>query len=139
MFDEFLSRATALRSQERPFATAVVVRYQPPVSGKPGDKAIIEADGTIWGWIGGGCVQPVGIQEGLKGIEDRNPRLDRNSTTLTFPLLPARSRLKKSSIFWPRKAFHEIGCRKSDLPPDCILAACRRRKLRSASSPKSCR
>src|SRR5260370_12488934 len=77
MFDELLSRALALRSQERPFATAVVVRYHPPVSGKPGDKAIIEADGTIWGWIGGGCVQPVVIQEALKAIKDGNPRLVR--------------------------------------------------------------
>jgi xanthine dehydrogenase accessory factor len=77
MFDEFLSRAIALRSQERPFATAVVVSYQPPVSGKPGDKAIIEADGTIWGWIGGGCVRPVVIQEALKAIQDGNPRLVR--------------------------------------------------------------
>ena len=77
MFDEFLSRAAALRSQERPFATAVVVRYQPPVSGRPGDKAIIEADGSIWGWIGGGCVQPLVIREALKAIEDGNPRLVR--------------------------------------------------------------
>src|SRR5258707_11749120 len=77
MFDEFLSRAVAVRSQERPFATAVVVSYQPPVSGKPGDKAIIEADGTIWGWIGGGCVRPVVIQEALKAIQDGNPRLVR--------------------------------------------------------------
>jgi xanthine dehydrogenase accessory factor len=77
MFDEFLSRATALRSQDRPFATAIVVSYHPPVSGKPGDKAIIEADGSIWGWIGGGCVQPVVIREALKAIEDGNPRLVR--------------------------------------------------------------
>jgi xanthine dehydrogenase accessory factor len=84
MFDEFLSRATALRSQERPFATAVVVRYQPPVSGKPGDKAIIEADGTIWGWIGGGCVQPVVIQEALKAIEDGKPRLVRVAPSRTL-------------------------------------------------------
>jgi xanthine dehydrogenase accessory factor len=77
MFDEFLSRASALRSEERPFAIAVVVRYQPPVSGKPGDKAIIEADGSIWGWIGGGCVQPLVIREALKAIEDGNPRFVR--------------------------------------------------------------
>ncbi len=77
MFDEFLSRATALRSQDRPFATAIVVSYQPPVSGKPGDKAIIEADGSIWGWIGGGCVQTLVIREALKAIEDGNPRLVR--------------------------------------------------------------
>ena len=77
MFDEFLSRAAGLRSQERPFATAVVVRCQPPVSGKPGDKAIIEGDGNIWGWIGGGCVQPLVVREALKAIADGKPRLVR--------------------------------------------------------------
>jgi xanthine dehydrogenase accessory factor len=70
MFDEFLSRAAELRSHEQPFATAVVVRCVPPVSGKPGDKAIIEVDGSVWGWIGGGCVQPLVVREALKAIAD---------------------------------------------------------------------
>jgi xanthine dehydrogenase accessory factor len=83
MFDEFLSRASALRSEERPFAMAVVVSYQPPVSGKPGDKAIIEADGSVWGWIGGGCVQPLVVREALKAIEDGNPRLVRIAPSRT--------------------------------------------------------
>ena len=77
MFDEFLGRVSALRSQERPFAVAVVVRYEPPVSGKPGDKAIIEADGSIWGWVGGGCVQPLVVREALKAIEEGKPRFVR--------------------------------------------------------------
>src|SRR5580700_12037208 len=77
MFDEFLSKVTALRSAECPFATAVVVRCEPPVSGKPGDKAIIEANGNVWGWIGGGCVQPLVIREALKAIADGKPRLVR--------------------------------------------------------------
>ena len=77
MFDEFLSRAAGLRSREQPFATAVVVRCLPPVSGKPGDKAIIGNDGSIWGWIGGGCVQPLVVREALKAIADGKPRLVR--------------------------------------------------------------
>jgi xanthine dehydrogenase accessory factor len=83
MFDEFLSRAAELRSHEQPFATAVVVRCQPPVSGKPGDKAIIEADGSIWGWIGGGCVQPLVIREALKAIAEGKPRLVRVAPSKT--------------------------------------------------------
>ena len=83
MFDEFLSRAAELRSHEQPFATAVVVRCQPPVSGKPGDKAIIEADGSVWGWIGGGCVQPLVIREALKAIADGKPRLVRVAPSKT--------------------------------------------------------
>src|SRR5260370_10714319 len=79
MFDEFLGKATSLRSAECPFAVALVVRSQAPVSGRPGDKAIIQPDGSVWGWIGGGCVQPLVIQEALKAIEDGRPRLIRIS------------------------------------------------------------
>jgi xanthine dehydrogenase accessory factor len=45
-----------------------VVRFQAPISGKPGDKAIVFADGKMWGWIGGGCAQPVVIKEALKAL-----------------------------------------------------------------------
>ena len=62
-----------------PFVTASVVRFQAPISGKPGDKAIIFADGKMWGWIGGGCAQPVVIKEALKALADGQPRLVRIS------------------------------------------------------------
>ncbi len=77
MFDEFLRKASELRSAEAPFAIAIVVKYEPPVSGKPGDKAIIQSDGSVWGWIGGGCVQPLVIREALNAIEEGRPRLVR--------------------------------------------------------------
>jgi xanthine dehydrogenase accessory factor len=83
MFDEFLSKVAALSAAECPFAVAVVVRYQPPVSGKPGDKAIIQPDGSVWGWIGGGCVQPLVIQEAISAIEDGSPRLIRIAPSLS--------------------------------------------------------
>jgi xanthine dehydrogenase accessory factor len=83
MFDEYLSRAAELRSHEQPFATAVVVRCVPPVSGKPGDKAIIEVDGSVWGWIGGGCVQPLVVREALKAIAEGKPRLVRVAPSKT--------------------------------------------------------
>lgn len=77
MFDEFLSKASAVHSQGRPFAVATVVRHQSPVSSKAGDKAIIQADGSIWGWVGGGCVQPLIVREALKAIEEGRSRLIR--------------------------------------------------------------
>ena len=77
MFDEFLSKASELRSGDSPFAVAIVVKDVPPVSGKPGDKAIIQSDGQVWGWIGGGCVQPLVIREALNAIEEGSPRLVR--------------------------------------------------------------
>jgi xanthine dehydrogenase accessory factor len=77
MFNAFLTKAGELCSAEISFALAIVVNYEPPVSGKPGDKAIIQSDGTVWGWIGGGCVNPLIVREALKAIEEGNPRLVR--------------------------------------------------------------
>ena len=79
MFDQFLSKASELLANHESFAIAVVVRYEAPISGKPGNKAIIFADGKIWGWIGGGCAQPVVVKEALKALADGQPRLIRIS------------------------------------------------------------
>jgi xanthine dehydrogenase accessory factor len=79
MFDQFLSKADELLTDGQSFAIAVVVRYQAPISGKPGNKAIIFPDGKIWGWIGGGCAQPVVVKEALKALADGQPRLIRIS------------------------------------------------------------
>jgi len=79
MFDQFLSKASELLANHESFAIAVVVRYEAPISGKPGNKAIIFADGKIWGCIGGGCAQPVVVKEALKALRDGQPRLIRIS------------------------------------------------------------
>jgi xanthine dehydrogenase accessory factor len=79
MFDQFLSKASELLAKGEPFAVAEVVRYLSPISGKVGDKAIILADGTFWGWIGGGCAQPAVVKEALKSLQDGRPRLVRIS------------------------------------------------------------
>jgi xanthine dehydrogenase accessory factor len=60
---------------EAPFAVATVVAYKSPQSAKPGAKAIIKADGSIDGWIGGGCVQPIVIREALKALQTGKARL----------------------------------------------------------------
>jgi len=79
MWDEFLKKMAELMAQGESFAVATVVRCLPPTSGKPGDKAIITADGKLWGWIGGGCAQPVVAKEALKALAEERPRLVRIS------------------------------------------------------------
>jgi xanthine dehydrogenase accessory factor len=79
MFDEFLKKADALVMIGESFAIATVVRFEAPISGKPGDKAIIFADGEVWGWIGGGCAKPAVVKEALKALKDGRPRLVRIS------------------------------------------------------------
>jgi len=83
MFDEFLKKADELVMLGETFATATVVRYEAPISGKPGDKAIIFADGEGWGWIGGGCARPAVVKEALKALQDGRPRLVHISPTAT--------------------------------------------------------
>jgi xanthine dehydrogenase accessory factor len=79
MFDRFLNKASELLATGEPFVVATVIRYEAPISGKPGDKAIIQSDGNMWGWIGGGCSRPVVIAEALKALADGRPRLVRIS------------------------------------------------------------
>ncbi|HYX52462.1 MAG TPA: XdhC family protein [Candidatus Limnocylindrales bacterium] len=79
MFHEFMEKSTELLARGERFAVATVVRCQAPSSGKPGDKGIILADGSLWGWIGGGCAQPAVVKEGLKALADGRPRLVRIS------------------------------------------------------------
>src|SRR5271163_3376474 len=79
MFDQFLKKADELLLIGESFAIATVVRYEAPISGKPGDKAIIFADGEVWGWIGGGCAKPAVVAEALKALKDGRPRLVRIS------------------------------------------------------------
>jgi xanthine dehydrogenase accessory factor len=79
MLDQLLKQSAELVSRGETFVMATVVRCTPPTSGKPGDKAIIHADGKLSGWIGGGCAQPVVIREALKALADGKPRLVRIS------------------------------------------------------------
>lgn len=79
MYEDFYARAAELTSRGLPFVTATVVRAERPTSGKPGDKAIITADGTMHGWIGGSCAQPSVVREALLALRDDRSRLVRLS------------------------------------------------------------
>lgn len=54
---------------------ATVVRCEAPTSARPGDKAVITADGRLRGWIGGSCSEPVVRREALRALEEGTPRL----------------------------------------------------------------
>lgn len=64
-----------LRAREEPFVLATVVAYKNPQSAKPGSKAIIKADGSMTGWIGGGCVQPIVLREAKQALQTGKPKL----------------------------------------------------------------
>jgi len=50
-----------------------------PTSARPGASGIIHPDGTIEGWVGGSCAQPVVVREALHAMADGQPRLLRLS------------------------------------------------------------
>ncbi len=59
----------------RAFALATVVRCERPTSAKPGAKALIRPDGSVAGWVGGACAEPVVAREALAALRDGHPRL----------------------------------------------------------------
>ena len=75
MFDDLLERVIALKSRDEPFVQATVVACRPPTSAKPGAKAIVQADSSFYGWVGGSCAQPLVIQESLKALVDGQARV----------------------------------------------------------------
>lgn len=63
---EVLARAEALRRDRTPYVLATVVRAERPTSAKPGDAAVILADGTIEGFVGGVCAESTVRSMGLR-------------------------------------------------------------------------
>jgi xanthine dehydrogenase accessory factor len=80
MSTELLARADRLRAQRTPFVLATVVRAERPTSAKAGDKAILLADGTLDGFVGGVCAESTVRVEGLRLLTHAEP--DRDSTLL---------------------------------------------------------
>ncbi len=73
------ARAAELEAAGRPFAIATVVAVQRPTSARPGASGLVHPDGTIEGWVGGSCAQPVVVREALRALVDGQPRLLRLS------------------------------------------------------------
>lgn len=69
--------ARRLRGANRPFAIATVVRTEDLTSAKAGAKALIDSQGDMEGWIGGGCAQPAVRKAALQAIDDGRARLIR--------------------------------------------------------------
>ena len=75
MPEDLLTLAGDLRRRGQAFALATVVRCERPTSAKPGAKALIRPDGSMTGWVGGACAEPVVAREALAALRDGRPRL----------------------------------------------------------------
>jgi xanthine dehydrogenase accessory factor len=72
--DDLLALAAELQRAGEAFALATVVRCEAPTSAKPGAKALIREDGSVRGWVGGACAEPVVAREALQALRDGCPR-----------------------------------------------------------------
>lgn len=70
MNELLLELALHLTKAKEPFVMASVVWSDRPTSSKPGAQAIIQADGTMTGWIGGSCAHPVVLREALRILRE---------------------------------------------------------------------
>jgi xanthine dehydrogenase accessory factor len=68
-----------LNGRGEAFALVTVVRAVAPTSAYPGAQAIVLADGTLKGWIGGGCATDVIIEAAKCAIVKGEPKLVRIS------------------------------------------------------------
>ncbi|MDE0258279.1 MAG: XdhC family protein [Gammaproteobacteria bacterium] len=75
MTGDLLRLAARMERERRPFALATVVRSERPTSGKPGNAALIDPEGTMHGWIGGSCTRSEVIRHALEALRLGEPRL----------------------------------------------------------------
>ena len=71
----------ALRAEGVPFVHATVVLADRPTSAKPGDEALVFADGTIEGFVGGACAESTGQSQSLALLDSGEPLLLRITAT----------------------------------------------------------
>jgi xanthine dehydrogenase accessory factor len=98
---ELAKRAEELVAGRVPFVTATVVRAQRPTSVRPGDAALVGAEGTIDGFVGGMCAEGsvrlhalrvLETGEGLllrilPGEADEDPAAEEGAVTVHNPCL----------------------------------------------------
>jgi xanthine dehydrogenase accessory factor len=77
--DDLQELIRELNERDAAYALVTVVRAVAPTSAYLGAQAIVLADGTLHGWIGGGCARSVVINAAQSAIESGEPKLVRIS------------------------------------------------------------
>jgi len=83
--EELLEMARDLNAQREPYALVTVVRAVAPTSAFVGAQAIVLADGTLHGWIGGGGAKGVVVTAAQEAIRSGEPKLVRISNDRIQP------------------------------------------------------
>lgn len=79
-----LREAAALVEGREPFVMVTVVWRRAPSSGQVGARALILADGSVRGWVGGACAEPTVVERARRSLET-------GESTLVFMGPPERA------------------------------------------------
>lgn len=90
MRTDLLAKAETLRQARTPYVLATVVRAERPTSAKAGDSALILADGTLDGFVGGTCAESTVRLQGLRLLQTGTSTLLRITPESDQPASPER-------------------------------------------------
>jgi len=71
---EVLAEAGRLAARGEGFVLATIVGRRAPSSARPAQKALVLPDGTLRGFLGGSCIEPVVRREALAALGEGRPR-----------------------------------------------------------------
>jgi xanthine dehydrogenase accessory factor len=83
--DTLLQLEQRLIEDAQPFAVVTVIRAGPPTSAWVGAQALVDGEGLLHGWIGGGCSRAIVIQAALEAIRSGSPKRIRISNEAATP------------------------------------------------------
>ena len=126
--DEMLDPARSLNARSGPYAMLTVVgpSRRPPV----GAQAIVLADGTLHGWIGGGCAT-------ASSVPPAQPSQRRAEARAHHQRAPPGTRRSSNAMSCASNGTIEVFIQPYGTRTACACSATRQRPRRRASSPGS--
>ncbi|HUT48076.1 MAG TPA: XdhC/CoxI family protein [Alphaproteobacteria bacterium] len=73
--EDIIDCMARMKGDNQPFALATVVRTEDATAAKAGNKAVIRADGSMVGWLGGGCTIAATKKTAARALADGRARL----------------------------------------------------------------
>lgn len=73
--DDIIDCMAQLKKSRKPFALATVIRTEDATAAKAGAKALIQPDGSVTGWVGGGCTLGAVRKAAAEALETGNSKL----------------------------------------------------------------
>lgn len=75
--EDIIDCMARMKGDGQPFALATVIRTEDATAAKAGAKAVVRADGTVVGWVGGGCTLGAVRKAAAQALSDGRARLIR--------------------------------------------------------------